>query len=220
MIISLTGNMGSGKDTMADYLVKEYGYVKISMADPFKRIAKDIYEFTDEQLWGPSSARNQEDKRYLRPDGSYLSARIVTQLLGNELSRLAYPETWIVYMKRVVKKIQAGYFYDEKKGTYRVKGKKSDYTGIIVSSCRFQNEIEAVKEIGGITVRLKRPSLPTEGFLKTGLKNHITETEQLALPDDFFDYVIEVPEGLQNFYKAIDGFIKDVKAKEKVSSGG
>src|SRR3989344_3584813 len=182
-IISLTGNMGVGKDTMADYMVEKYGYVKISMADPMKRIAKEIYEFSDEQLWGPSQARNQDDTRYPRADGTFLSARIVAQLLGNELSRLSYPETWIVYMKRVVAKIQAGYFYSEKEGAFQVNGKKSEYTGIIISSCRFQNEIEAVKGMGGIAVRLVRPALPVAGFLTTGLQNHITETEQLSIPD-------------------------------------
>ena len=209
-IISLTGNMGVGKDTMADYMVAKYGFVKVSMADPFKRIAKDVYEFSDEQLWGPSSERNKDDVRYPRADGTYLSARIVTQLLGNDLSRLAYPETWIVYMKRVVEKIQAGYFYDEKKGVFQELGKKSEYAGIIVSSCRFQNEIEAIKEMGGIAVRLVRKALSVEGFLTTGLQNHITETEQLALSDDFFDYAVEVPEGKEAFYHVIDGFMEKV----------
>ncbi len=213
-IISLTGNMGVGKDTMADYMVDQYGFVKVSMADPFKRIAKEVYEFSDEQLWGPSSARNQEDKRYPRPDGTFLTARIVTQLLGNELSRLAYPETWIVYLKRVLEKIQSGYFYSEKQGPYQVEGKKSSYAGIIVSSCRFRNEIEAVKDMGGIAVRLMRPALSVEGFLTTGLQNHITETEQLALPDDFFTYVVEVPEGLDAFHATIDEFMKKINVQK------
>lgn len=211
MIISLTGTMGVGKDTMADYMVAKHGFVKLSMADPFKRIAKEVYEFSDEQLWGPSSSRNQEDTRYKRPDGTFLTARIVTQLLGNELSRLAYPETWIVYMQRTVKKIQEGYFYDEKKGAYMVEGKKSNYTGIIVSSCRFRNEIEAVKTMGGITVRLKRPALSVGVALKTGIKEHISEKEQLDIPDDFFDYVLQVPEGPELFYGVIDEFLEKVK---------
>lgn len=104
-IIGITGNMGVGKDTMADYVVAKYGFVKISMADPMKRIAKEIYEFSDEQLWGPSEFRNQEDKRYPRSDGTFLSARIATQLLGNELSRLAYPDTWKERIQSKARKI-------------------------------------------------------------------------------------------------------------------
>lgn len=213
-IISLTGNMGVGKDTMADYIVAHYGFVKVSMADPMKRIAKEIYEFSDEQLWGPSSSRNTEDKRYLRPDGTYLTPRIVTQLLGNELSRLAYPETWIVYMKRVVEKIEQGYFYSEKKGAYKINGKQSPYKGIIVSSCRFRNEIEATKNMGGITVRLKRPALLAEAFIQAGVGNHASESEQLAIPDIFFDYVLEVSEGKEAFYALIDEFMEKVLVKK------
>lgn len=203
-IISLTGNMGVGKDTMADYMVEKYGFVKVSMADPFKRIAKEVYEFSDEQLWGPSSERNKDDIRYPRADGTFLTARIVTQLLGNELSRLAYPETWIVYLKRIFEKIQAGQFYSEKQGAFEIPGKKSEYTGIIVSSCRFQNEIEAVKEMGGISVRLVRPALSVKTFLDAGVGHHISEKEQLAIPDEFFDHVIEVSEGKRAFYEKID----------------
>jgi hypothetical protein len=214
MIISLTGNMGVGKDTMADYMVEKYGFVKVSMADPFKRIAKEVYEFSDEQLWGPSEERNRDDIRYPRKDGTYLSARIATQLLGNELSRLAYPETWIVYMKRIVAKVEKGYFYSEKKGVYEIPGKKSEYTGIIVSSCRFENEIQSIKDMGGIAVRLTRPALSVKGFLTTGLQNHITETEQLSLSDSFFDYVLEVPEGIGAFYAAIDVFMQKIQEKQ------
>lgn len=50
---------------MADILVRE-GFVKVSLADPIKRICKDVFAFTDEQLWGPSEKRNAPDPRYLR----------------------------------------------------------------------------------------------------------------------------------------------------------
>lgn len=65
-LVGISGEAGSGKDTAADHLVKKYGFVKISLADPLKRICQEIYGFTDEQLWGPSSARNKPDTRYIR----------------------------------------------------------------------------------------------------------------------------------------------------------
>lgn len=216
MIISLTGNTGVGKDTMADYMVARYGFVKISMADPMKRIAKEMYDFSDEQLWGPSAARNQADKRYRQPNGTYLTARVVTQLLGNEFSRSLYPETWIKYMQRVVAKIHAGFFYSEQNGAFLLPNKKSNYTGIIVSSCRFRNEIEAIKEMHGLTVRLARPALSAESFKSTGIKNHVSETEQLSLPDNFFTHVIKVPEGIPNFHKIIDQFVSKVLNKQPI----
>lgn len=57
------GSAGSGKDTLADMLPSTQ---KISFADPVKRTAQSLYEFTDEQLWGPSQRRNEPDSRYPR----------------------------------------------------------------------------------------------------------------------------------------------------------
>jgi hypothetical protein len=38
----------------------------VALADPLKRIARDVYAFTDTQLWGPSAERNKPDERYPR----------------------------------------------------------------------------------------------------------------------------------------------------------
>jgi hypothetical protein len=64
MIIGLCGPAGSGKDTAADFLVKNHGFAKVAFADPLKRICKDVFAFTDEQLWGPSEKRNAVDERF------------------------------------------------------------------------------------------------------------------------------------------------------------
>lgn len=64
MIIGLCGQAGVGKDTVADFLVKNHGFVKVALADPLKRICREVFDFSDEQLWGPSSERNKPDPRY------------------------------------------------------------------------------------------------------------------------------------------------------------
>jgi len=66
MILGILGPAGSGKDTAADHLVKAHRCVKVALADPLKRFCQEAYAFTDEQLWGPSSARNRPDERYPR----------------------------------------------------------------------------------------------------------------------------------------------------------
>jgi hypothetical protein len=63
-IVGLSGRAGVGKDTVADVLVKEFGYVKVSFADPLKRCAMELWSFTEEQLWGPSEMRNEPDPRW------------------------------------------------------------------------------------------------------------------------------------------------------------
>lgn len=66
MIIGITGKAGSGKDTVADLLVHEHGFVKVAMADPLKRICMDLFGFSYQQLWGPSKLRDAPDPRFPR----------------------------------------------------------------------------------------------------------------------------------------------------------
>lgn len=67
-IIGIMGKAGSGKDTVADFLVFNCGFVKMSLADEMKRFTKKVFGFSDEQLWGPSRYRNAVDERYNDPD--------------------------------------------------------------------------------------------------------------------------------------------------------
>lgn len=62
-VILLVGGAGTGKDTIAEMLEKRGG-VSLALADPVKEIAKYLFDFTDEQLWGPSEMRNAPDSRY------------------------------------------------------------------------------------------------------------------------------------------------------------
>src|SRR6266404_2066963 len=66
MLVGLSGLAGSGKDTAADHLVAKHNFVKVSLADPLKRMCRDAFDFTDDQLWGPSEKRNAPDERYRR----------------------------------------------------------------------------------------------------------------------------------------------------------
>lgn len=66
-IVLLVGQAGSGKDTVASFLVKNHGAVAIAQADPMKRLARLIFDFTEEQLWGPSETRNAPDLRFDNP---------------------------------------------------------------------------------------------------------------------------------------------------------
>lgn len=75
MILGISGLAGSGKDTVAEFLGRDFKFTSVALADPLKRIARDVYAFTDEQLWGPSANRNAPDKRYARPHTWVLGPR-------------------------------------------------------------------------------------------------------------------------------------------------
>lgn len=66
MLIGILGKAGAGKDSAANVLVERHGFVKVSLADPLKRICREVFDFTEEQLWGPSHKRNEPDTRYVQ----------------------------------------------------------------------------------------------------------------------------------------------------------
>lgn len=116
-------SLGTGKDTVADLLVTNHEFVKVALADPMKRFVQSIYGFTYQQLWGPSSLRNEVDVRYPREhhvltrDGycaccgaqlqedntwnrsqCYLTPRYALQMLGTEWGKFCFRDTWVKYL--------------------------------------------------------------------------------------------------------------------------
>lgn len=205
-IIGVSGPAGVGKDTFANRLVDRHGFVSISLADEMKRICARVYRFTEEQLWGPSAERNRPDSRYPRGDGTCLSPRIALQILGTEFGRTCYQNTWVDVTLRDAKTVLDGHYgYSKAKGVEFLLWEKRYPSGVVVPDCRFQNEIDAIHQAGGKVVRLKRQT--QTDALKVGVQNHASEAEQLTIPDGAFDMVIQVEDGLDNFYRQIDGLI-------------
>ena len=64
-LIGLCGVAGAGKDTVGNYLSAALQGTVLGLADPLKRGVADLFDFTPEQLWGPSDLRNEVDPRYL-----------------------------------------------------------------------------------------------------------------------------------------------------------
>lgn len=130
-LLALVGRAGSGKDTVADILVRDHHWTKIALADPMKRAARDFFQFTDEQLWGPSALRNAPDERFPREHTTretaglrcdccgmdldtglgetapqcYLTPRHALQQLGTEFGRRCYPDVWVDYAVRTAEAI-------------------------------------------------------------------------------------------------------------------
>lgn len=128
-LLGISGIAGSGKDTFAKFL-GPLGASNVALADPLKRIAKDVYDFTDEQLWGPSEERNKLDPRYPREHTwatstcsccgavrfksayeeippCFLTPRYCLQLLGTDFGRHCYGNTWVDKCLRTAKTLLA-----------------------------------------------------------------------------------------------------------------
>lgn len=224
MIVGVTGQARSGKDTLAAYLSDNHNFVRIGLADPLKRICKDVFDFNDAQLWGDE--RDLPDRRYLRgekvtgavlsskypeiPAGSevvqriYLTPRFALQLLGTEWGRTCYNDVWIEYGIRVAKELLSNpkLGYVPSRGLFTAEDPDDVWpptTGVVFSDLRFKNEFEAVRKAGGLLVRVKREDC----YGDVGIENHPSEAEQKTVPDSYFDLVLENPDGLENYYKMI-----------------
>lgn len=62
--ITICGNSKSGKDTVAEYIAKKHGYTTLALANPIKKFLKDLFEFDDNQLYGPGIYRDMPDARF------------------------------------------------------------------------------------------------------------------------------------------------------------
>ncbi len=201
-IIGISGLAGSGKDTTADFLLEHEGFIKISLADPIKRFAMDVWEFSEEQLFGPSKNRNAPDLRY--PQGNtFLSPRLVLQHLGTEGGRYIDNDIWIRYAIRTAVRLleakprelcysQTGglesYIECYPQGEFeRDENFPEKVKAVIIPDCRFFNEIRAIKAAGGKMIRVVRPGAGLNGNFAL----HQSEVEMAEIPDSEFDIIIQ-----------------------------
>jgi ribonuclease HI len=135
MLIGLVGPRRVGKDTVADIILKYYPFIKTAFAEPLKQACRTIFRLTDEQLYG--EAKEQVDPRW------GVSPREILQKVGTELFRdympqvLPIKDVWIQTFKLWYENIQQP---------------------VIVTDVRFPDEAKTVKDLGGILIRIERPT--------------------------------------------------------------
>lgn len=61
LIIAVSGKAFSGKDTVGEYLVKNYGFIRVASADALKRIARNIF--------GWNGVKDENGRRFLQALG-------------------------------------------------------------------------------------------------------------------------------------------------------
>lgn len=87
----LSGGAGSGKDTVAEMMVMRRHGVMVAQSDPMKRLVAQAFDFSDTQLWGPSSCRNAADDRFKPgPEGAQEFEKVRDRLFYTGLA-----ESWL-----------------------------------------------------------------------------------------------------------------------------
>ena len=147
MIVGITGFIGSGKDTVAKMLV-EKGAVQDSFASPLKDLCASVFGWPRDMLQGDTiesrDFRETPDMYWTRKLGiDQFTPRLALQLLGTEIMRTHFnQDIWLDSLE------------------YRIRKNNPQDQIVVVSDCRFKNELDLIKQLDGIVIHVIRNDLP------------------------------------------------------------
>lgn len=204
MILGICGLQSSGKDTIGDYLINNYGFKKFSFAEVLKDIISILFSWDRKKIEGITI----EDRVWREnPDIWWskelniqdFSPRYAMQFIGTDLFRKYFKDDiWVVILKKRILE-------------------HSQSTNIVITDCRFSNEINMIRDCGAKIIHVYR-SLPSwfidykldkinENDLKE-MNIHISEYEWIK---EKYNHLIFNSNSLRELYEDIDLFIKTFK---------
>lgn len=140
MIIAFAGRKQSGKTSSCEFVQNIFSQIVCknsciyNFADPLKNMCQTILGLTYEQCYGTDEQKNELVNCYW--DNKQLSAREVMQIVGTDMFRKMQHNVWA---DATIRKIQ-----DEALPL------------ALIADCRFPNEVDAIKNAGGLVVKLNR----------------------------------------------------------------
>jgi hypothetical protein len=204
MILGITGLIGSGKDTIADYLTTHHGFKRVSFAASLKDAVAAVFGWDREYLEGTTKAsrawREKKDEWWSNRLGIDITPRWVLQYWGTDVCRNHFHnDIWVASVE------------------HKLINTKED---IVITDCRFSNEVAAIKNANGIALRVKRGPDPkwydaavaynrgpngnaswsiSKRQLET-LKIHASEYSSIGLN---YDYIVENNGTIDELHKQI-----------------
>lgn len=144
MIIGITGFIGSGKDTAADFLVNLHNFKRESFASTLKDAVSDIFGWNRDMIEGRTQAsrewREQRDEWWSNRLGMSITPRWVLQNWGTNILRQHFhDDIWIASLENKL---------------------RTSKDNIVITDCRFPNEITGLKAQGAKLVWIQRGITP------------------------------------------------------------
>lgn len=151
MIIGLVGRKQHGKSTVANHLVEQHGFIQLNFADALRDVVRTLNPYVRMEHDTDPTLDTGEYRRYnaLLNDYGYERAkafpevRRLLQVLGTEVGRdIIGLNIWVdIVLNRV-----ATIYLDS-----------TIEPDIVIADVRFENEIDAVKQLHGKVIRVTRP---------------------------------------------------------------
>jgi dephospho-CoA kinase len=177
MIIGISGYAQSGKDTIANYLVSNYGFVKVSFADP---IRKALYALNPKinvgDMLGIRLSTAVDGLGWETLKANSAEARELLQRFGTEVGREIFGQDFWVNQAM-----------DEARRHEKV----------VFSDVRYPNEIEAILEASGASWRV----------IKEGIEAVNDHSSENALDSHDFNQKIYNTGSKEDLYAKIDYLI-------------
>lgn len=210
MIIGICGLIGAGKDTVAHYLDSEKGFKRESFAGSLKDAVSHVFGWNRELLEGTTTYsrewREQRDEWWSNRLGRDITPRNVLQQWGTEVCRKNYHDNiWVASLENKL---------------------RNSKDNIVISDCRFPNEIKAIKDAGGTVIRVKRGAEPVwyndainynAGKKRVGwalgreaLAKHGVHPSEYSWIGTDFDYVVENQGTFDDLFRQVDDLLRDL----------
>ena len=205
MIIGICGFISSGKDTVADYLQNFHEFRRESFASTLKDAVASVFGWDRTMLEGRTKAarewREEVDHWWAeRLDMPTLTPRWVLQYWGTEVCRRGFhDDIWIASLENKL---------------------RSSKDNVVISDCRFPNEIASIRNVGGKIVWIKRGQLPDwydialkanqgHNWAIQDLKMRKIHASETAWVGTEFDHTIENYGTIDQLYAQVKSVIGD-----------
>lgn len=199
-IIGLVGLIGSGKGTVASYLVKNQNFINISFAAHLKDAVACVFRWPRHMLEGDTNAsrewREQVDTWWAnRLNLPHLTPRWILQNWGTDVLRLHFhDDIWIASLEHRLLEESTSNF--------------------IISDVRFPNEVKMIQKLQGEIWKIERGPQPEWATLHyenfADLERHMTvyypniHSSEWSWIISKFNKIIKNDNNINELYKEID----------------
>jgi hypothetical protein len=206
MILVICGLKGSGKDTIGEYLIQNYNFKRFCFGDALKDICSILFGWPRHLLEGDTKEsrifRETEDKWWTNKLGFKITPRIAFQKIGTDVMRKHFNmNIWTLIIERRISEFQ----------------NKHNTQNIVITDCRFQNEIQMVRSYGAKLISVYR-NLPEwfipykDGEISEPENVHVSEYEWIR---NEFDFEIKNEGTYKTLYETIESYYQSWKKYEK-----